>query len=107
MTRDECDEFLVLVGKNIRQHRLVREIKLDELTIQAGIFDRATIGRIESGTQEMSLLTLASIAQALGVPPSDLLYTGVQVEIQIAGKTMYIPPSVADSLISIADKEKK
>ena len=101
MTWAECEQILKLVGNNVRRHRINLGLTQEELAKRTKIFSRTSITNIESGRQKMTILTLIAVSRALGVAPADLLQDYVEdvIEIQVAGQTMYVPTSVAESLI--------
>ncbi len=63
--------FLLRVARRIARLRKAAGLTQEELATR---LDTATrnIQRIESGTQNLTLLTVAKIAAELGVPPEDL-----------------------------------
>jgi transcriptional regulator with XRE-family HTH domain len=67
---------VVLVGPRIRERRLAREWTLEQLAARSGIA-RQTLNAIELATLHPRLSTLLAIAEALGVPVTDLLATSV------------------------------
>jgi transcriptional regulator with XRE-family HTH domain len=60
------------VGAQIRTRRTARGWSQATLAERAGL-GRITVTRIEVGTQDASLTTLAALAKALGVPVRSLL----------------------------------
>jgi transcriptional regulator with XRE-family HTH domain len=60
------------VGARIRQQRETRKLSQTALAAKARI-GRITLIRIETGTQDPTLTTLARLARALGVRLRDLL----------------------------------
>ena len=56
----------------VRELRHTRGLSQEKLAEKAGIH-RTYVGGIELGLRNPSLRNIARIAQALGVPPSDLL----------------------------------
>ncbi|MDO4726465.1 MAG: helix-turn-helix transcriptional regulator [Porphyromonadaceae bacterium] len=70
----EKSEIFKLVGKNIQRLRAERGwSQVDLAGMIDGNIDTTNISRIESGRTNPTLLTLYRIAQALGVPMSDLV----------------------------------
>jgi transcriptional regulator with XRE-family HTH domain len=66
----------VLVGARIRERRLEQGWTLEQLAGRSGIA-RQTLNAIELATLHPRLSTLLAIADALGVPVTDLLATSV------------------------------
>ena len=60
------------VGKTIRTLRKNITSSQEKFAYQAGL-DRSIYGRVERGRQNIALSTLCTIAEALGVHPSELL----------------------------------
>lgn len=60
------------VGRAIREQRLSQHMKQSELARALNV-TRATVTRWESGTRPMTIATLLTIAEQLGVPASHLL----------------------------------
>lgn len=61
-----------LLGANLRHHRLVARLSQEAVAGRMGV-DRAYISAVERGVQNVTLLMLWEIAQALDVRPRDLL----------------------------------
>ena len=59
------NEELILIGNRIRERREAIGMSQDELASETGT-TKSTIHRIEAGTQEMRILTLKRMADALG-----------------------------------------
>lgn len=64
--------WCITVGKNVRRIRLQKGITQEELAFEAEI-DLTYVGGIERGRRNPSLMVLARIAKALGVPLPKLL----------------------------------
>ncbi len=60
------------VGKNVRAARLAANISQEDLAGDTGL-DRTYISGIERGLRNPTVLVLVKIADALGVPASQLL----------------------------------
>lgn len=69
------DPILVMVGAQVRYLREARGLTQAELGHAIGI-NLNLLGRIERGHQNATLLTLARIADGLGVTVRDLLEDG-------------------------------
>jgi transcriptional regulator with XRE-family HTH domain len=63
---------LLLFGENVRSVRKRTGISQEELADRAGLH-RTYIGGIERGERNIGLINLLRIAQALNVPPAQLL----------------------------------
>src|SRR3546814_16550173 len=61
-----------LLGASLRHHRLVARLSQEAVAGRMGV-DRAYISAVERGVQNVTLLMLWEIAQALDVRPCDLL----------------------------------
>jgi len=60
-------------AKALRRYRHLRGLTLQSLAERAGL-GTTTISRLESGTGELQVTTLAALADALSVEIADLLY---------------------------------
>jgi transcriptional regulator with XRE-family HTH domain len=60
------------IGRSLRSHRLAAGLTLDELAESSGM-SPAYIGQIERNRKKPSLLTVAVLSQALGLPVDRLL----------------------------------
>lgn len=61
-----------LFGANLRHHRLAAGLSQEAVSVRMGV-DRAHVSSMERGRQNVILLTLHEVAQALGVRPFMLL----------------------------------
>ncbi len=68
----EDKQRLKKFGENIRNLRKFANLSQEDLAEQCGLH-RTYIGGIERGERNVSLLNILRIAQALNVPPSELL----------------------------------
>ncbi len=68
----QCDPLLVGLGAAIRNRRDELGVSQERLGLESGVH-RNYIGGIERAERQPSVTTLARLAQALGVKPSDLL----------------------------------
>lgn len=59
-------------GANVRSYRLAAGLSQEAVAVRMGL-DRAYVSAIERGQQNVTLLSIWQIAQALGVRPADLL----------------------------------
>jgi transcriptional regulator with XRE-family HTH domain len=66
------EEFLRVVGRRIRIHRLVREMTQDQLAEAAGI-SRSFLSLLEHGARGIDVVRLLRLAAALDVPLTELL----------------------------------
>lgn len=60
------------IGDNIRQHRLWVNLTQDEIARRTGL-DRRTVQRVERGETDARLSWLLVIAEAIGVPLTQLV----------------------------------
>ena len=67
-----------LFGANVRRCRVSLKISQEALGVRMGV-DRAYVSAIERGRQNVTLLSLWELAQALGVRPAALLAEDVAV----------------------------
>ena len=65
-------EARAIVGWNLRRLRVARGLSQERLALAAGI-DRAYVGRVERGSENVTITTLEAMAVALAVPVADLL----------------------------------
>jgi transcriptional regulator with XRE-family HTH domain len=68
LAMDICGVF----GANLRKHRLAAGLAQEALAAKVGV-ERAHISAMERGQQNVTLVTLWRVAEALGVPPSTLV----------------------------------
>lgn len=60
-----------LLGTNVRRYRLSANLSQEAVAVRMGA-DRAFVSQIERGGQNVTLLTIHHLAEALGVRPVDL-----------------------------------
>jgi len=65
-------DWRAILGKNVRKLRQQRKLTQEELAFEAKI-DLTYMGGIERGKRNPSLIVMARIAEALGVPLQRLL----------------------------------
>ncbi|RKF22355.1 XRE family transcriptional regulator [Altericroceibacterium spongiae] len=68
-----------LFGTNVRRYRVDLNISQEALGVRMGV-DRAYVSAIERGVQNVTLLSMWEVAQALGVRPAALLVEDVVVK---------------------------
>lgn len=83
-------------GEKIRRKRLEKKMTQQELAQRSGI-DAANIRKYESGKQNPKIETIAKIAAALEVQPSEL----------IATMNLTIPPELLFGTIDFRDETEK
>lgn len=71
----DLDARLAQLGDGIRAARLKAGLSQEALADAAGI-DRSHMSRIERGKRNVSFLNLCKIAEALGVPVSQIVELG-------------------------------
>ena len=59
-------------GRNLRRYRLAAKLSQEAVAERMGV-DRAHISSMERGQQNVTLLTIWEVAQALGRNPTELL----------------------------------
>ena len=64
-------------GANVRVYRLAAGLSQEAVAVRMGV-DRAYVSAIERGLQNVTLLTILQVAEALNVRPADLLVEPVQ-----------------------------
>ena len=72
LTQQRQHPALIALGEAIRRVRLKQEISQEKLALMAGV-DRSYVGRVERGDNNVAILTLLKIAQALDVSLKDLM----------------------------------
>ena len=72
LTQQRQHPALIALGEAIRRVRLKQEISQEKLALMAGV-DRSYVGRVERGDNNVAVLTLLKIAQALDVSLKDLM----------------------------------
>jgi transcriptional regulator with XRE-family HTH domain len=60
-----------LFGQNVRQYRLAANLSQEAVGVKMGV-DRAYVGLIERGEQNVTLLTIWGVCEALNVRPAAL-----------------------------------
>ena len=60
-----------IIGWNLRKLRVERDLSQERLALAAEI-DRSYVGRVERGSENVTALTLQSLARALAVPVAAL-----------------------------------
>ncbi|WP_454747484.1 helix-turn-helix domain-containing protein [Ciceribacter selenitireducens] len=60
------------IGGNIRRLRVAEGLSQEKLALEAGI-DRSYVGRIERGTENVTVSALETLALVLDVPVAELL----------------------------------
>jgi transcriptional regulator with XRE-family HTH domain len=61
-----------IIGWNLRRLRVAHGLSQERLALAAGI-DRAYVGRVERGSENVTISTLEAMARALAVPVAHLL----------------------------------
>lgn len=70
-----------LLGTNVRRYRLSANLSQEAVAVRMGA-DRAFVSQIERGGQNVTLLTIHHLAEALGVQPVDLFDESVEANEQ-------------------------
>lgn len=63
-SRNRQSPELIAIGATIRRVRLIKGLSQEQLALQAEV-DRGYLGRVERGDNNVAILTLMRIAQAL------------------------------------------
>lgn len=72
MTRASKPNILVQFGKRLRELREAAQLTQEALAFQSGL-DRSYVGQVERGERNIALINIGKLAQALGVPPEEML----------------------------------
>lgn len=72
MMKSNNSDLLIRLGENLASIRKSRNLTLRELSERCNV-DFSAIGKIEKGKKNISVLTLADLAQGLEVHPKKLL----------------------------------
>lgn len=72
LSRNRQDPVLVALGEAIRRIRLSKDISQEKLALLAEV-DRSYVGRVERGDNNVAVLTLSRLAQALGTSIAKLM----------------------------------
>lgn len=72
LSKNRQDPILVALGDAIRRIRLEKGISQEKLALLAEV-DRSYVGRVERGDNNVAVLTLARLANALEVTVSHLM----------------------------------
>jgi transcriptional regulator with XRE-family HTH domain len=74
-----------VLGRNIKRFRDKDGLSQEAVAVRMGV-DRAHVGSMERGEQNVTLLTLWHLAQALGVSPAALLESESETGAPTQGK---------------------
>lgn len=61
-----------IFGANVRRYRVAAGLSQEAVAVKMGV-DRAYVSGMERGQQNVTLLTMWHLSEALGVRPTDLL----------------------------------
>ncbi len=67
-----------IFGANVRRYRIAAGLSQEAVAVKMGV-DRAYVSSMERGQQNVTLLTMWHLAEALNVKPADLLDETVEV----------------------------
>ncbi|WP_366937483.1 helix-turn-helix domain-containing protein [Bradyrhizobium sp.] len=67
-----------IFGANVRRYRVAAGLSQEAVAVKMGV-DRAYVSGMERGQQNVTLLTMWHLAEALNVKPADLLDETVEV----------------------------
>lgn len=65
-------EARAIIGWNLRRLRVERGLSQERVALESGI-DRAYVGRVERGSENLTIATLEALARTLGVAVAVLL----------------------------------
>jgi transcriptional regulator with XRE-family HTH domain len=74
LSSNRQDPTLIALGKAIRNVRLEQGISQEKLALLAEV-DRSYVGRVERGDNNVAVLTLSRLANALGISLTTLMQT--------------------------------
>lgn len=86
------------MGSRVRERRLARGFTQEQLAERAGLSYKF-VGEVERGLGNPTLVTLASLADALGIDPGDLVRITTDAEVGTVSPADYA--TVRDALDSI------
>jgi transcriptional regulator with XRE-family HTH domain len=86
----EFDEFLRLVGENVRKARWRASLTQEEASIDVLTF--RLLGELERGSGNPSLRTLFLLAQRLGISVRDLVETGNETPLETPLRDLEVEP---------------
>jgi transcriptional regulator with XRE-family HTH domain len=66
-----------IFGANVRRYRVAAGLSQEAVAVKMGV-DRAYVSGMERGQQNVTLLTMWHLSEALGVRPVDLLDEAVE-----------------------------
>jgi transcriptional regulator with XRE-family HTH domain len=72
LSRNRQDPVLVSLGEAIRRIRLSKDISQEKLALLADV-DRSYVGRVERGDNNVAVLTLVRLANALDISIARLM----------------------------------
>jgi len=76
MDKDISKQFLIIVGANVKQKRIEKNLSLDKLGFKVGL-NRMKIQRIERG-YNITLQTVLKLSIALGIKPEELVKSEIE-----------------------------
>jgi transcriptional regulator with XRE-family HTH domain len=93
-----------VIGANVRKHRLTAGLSQEELALRIEIFDQGYISGLEAGRRNPTAVTLALIAEALGVTTGQLFLTDGLKEAWAKGSVKVVSTRSRRSKISARAK---
>lgn len=72
LSRNRQDPALVALGEAIRRVRQEQDMSQEKLALLAEV-DRSYVGRVERGDNNVAVLTLKRLADALGITMTELM----------------------------------
>jgi transcriptional regulator with XRE-family HTH domain len=100
---EQGTEFLVLLGKKVREQRILKGMTQEEVAEKSGLKANYMTG-IENGKRNTSLLTLGKLIHALEIEPGDLFDLKQQMDLktsQIESHIMLVSKRSAEEIKTI------
>jgi transcriptional regulator with XRE-family HTH domain len=73
LSRNRQDPTLIALGTAIRKVRLSKGISQEKLALMAEV-DRSYVGRVERGDNNVAILTLSKLTEAMGITLAKLMH---------------------------------
>jgi transcriptional regulator with XRE-family HTH domain len=73
LSRNRQDPTLIALGAAIRRIRLSKDISQERLALMAEV-DRSYVGRVERGDNNVAILTLSKLTEAMGITLAKLMH---------------------------------
>ena len=73
LSRNRQDPTLIALGAAIRRIRISKGISQEKLALMAEV-DRSYVGRVERGDNNVAILTLSKLTEAMGITLAKLMH---------------------------------